>query len=142
MNPFIAVPGLGDFALLVLRLTIGLMFAMSGFFKLTTTDRRDKMRDSLSQAGVPAGLAPLVSSGELIGGVSVVLGFVTAAGSAVLFIISLGALVTMSIPKAEGEGIHKLENILYMPEALLTAALLVLTATGPGAWSLDALLLR
>jgi putative oxidoreductase len=135
-----ALPQLADLALLILRLVIGGMFAMSGFFKLTDGERRQKMAESLVKAGVPASLTPAMSAAELVGGVLVLLGLLTVGGAAILLVISLGALVTTSLPKAEGEGIHKLENILYTPEALLAAGLLVLVATGAGGWSLDALL--
>jgi uncharacterized membrane protein YphA (DoxX/SURF4 family) len=55
----------------------------------------------------------------------------------VLFVISVGAMVTTTIPNAKGSGIHKLENLLYAPEAILAAALLALAALGAGGWSLD-----
>ena len=38
-----SVPALGDLALLVLRLVVGGMFAMSGYFKLTDAARKQKM---------------------------------------------------------------------------------------------------
>ena len=134
---FLSVPSLADFALLALRLVIGLMFAMSGYFKLSDPERRQKMRDSLQGAGIPVALTPVISAVELIGGLLVVLGLLTAVGSLGLLAISLGALITTGIPKAEGSGIHKLENLLYMPEAILTGALLVLLAMGAGGWSID-----
>ncbi|MDB5614912.1 MAG: hypothetical protein JWQ22_2565 [Devosia sp.] len=135
-----SLPALADFALLVLRLVVGLMFAMSGYFKLTKPERRQKMRDSLQQAGVPVGLTPVMSGLELVGGVLVVLGLLTTVGSLALLVVSLGALVTTGIPQAEGQGVHKLENVLYSPDAILAASLLVLLAVGSGGWSVDALL--
>ena len=132
-----AIPALGDLALLVLRVVIGAMFALSGFFKLTDGERRKKMEDSLANAGMAKGLAPLVSAVELLAGLGVLFGLLTAISALGLLAISLGALITTAIPKAEGAGIHKLENILYTPEALLVAGTLVLMATGPGGWSLD-----
>ncbi|SFC00957.1 DoxX family membrane protein [Devosia psychrophila] len=135
-----SLPALADFALLVLRLVIGLMFAMSGFFKLTNPERRQKMRASLQKAGVPIALTPILSSVELVGGVLVVLGLLTTVGALALLAVGLGALLTTGIPKAEGQGVHKLENVLYAPEAILAAGLLVLLAMGAGGWSVDALL--
>ena len=132
-----SLPPLADLALLFLRLVIGLMFALSGFFKLTDAERREKMRSSLQGAGVPPSLAPLLSSLELVGGISVVLGLFTVPGALVLLAISLGALVTTTLPTAEGKGVHKLENVLYSPETLLVAGLLVLVALGAGGRSLD-----
>lgn len=135
-----SLPFLADFALLVLRLVIGLMFAMSGYFKLTDPQRRRKMGDSLRQAGVPVALTPILSAMELVGGLLVVLGLLTTLGSLALLALSVGALLTTGLPKAEGAGIHKLENTLYTPEAILAAALLGLLAVGAGGWSVDALL--
>ena len=134
------VPALADAALLVLRLVAGGMFALSGYFKLTDPERRQKMARSLEEAKLPRVLTPAVSLAELAGGVLVLLGLLTAIGSVALLIISLGALLTTSIAKAEGEGIGKVENVLYAPEPILCAALLVLLAVGAGTWSLDAML--
>ncbi|NGP16934.1 DoxX family membrane protein [Devosia aurantiaca] len=133
----ISLPALADLALLLLRLVIGLMFALSGWFKLTDPDRREKMAGSLSEAGVPKALTPVFSAAELVGGVLVVLGLLTVPGALMLLVITLGALVTTAIPKAEGEGVHKLEYVLYAPETLLAAGMLVLLAVGAGEWSLD-----
>ena len=132
-----AIPAAGDLALLVVRVVIGAMFTLSGFFKLTDPARRTKMEESLANAGMARGLAPLVSAVELLAGLGVLFGLVTAISALGLLAISLGALITAAIPKAEGKGIHKFENILYTPEALLVAGALVLMATGPGGWSLD-----
>lgn len=132
-----AAPALVDFTLLLLRLTIGVMFALSGFFKLAKPERGQKMARSLTDAGLPTGLAPVIALGELLGGVGVVLGLFTLPAALVLFVISVGAMVTTTIPNAKGSGIHKLENLLYAPEAILAAALLALAALGAGGWSLD-----
>ena len=132
-----SIPALTDLALLFLRLAIGLMFALSGWFKLTDPERREKMAGSLGEAGIPKTVTPIVSAAELLGGIAVVLGFLTVPGALVLLVITLGALVTTAIPKAEGKGVHKLENVLYASEMPMAVGLLVLVAVGAGAWSLD-----
>lgn len=131
------VPALADLALLVVRLVIGVMFALSGYFKLTDPQRRQKMADSLKSGGIPPALAPQFSAVELLGGLGVTFGLLTALAALGLLVIAVGALVTVIVPKAKGEGIHKLENLLYAPETLLAAGLLVLVAIGAGRWSLD-----
>ena len=68
-----SIPALADLALLLLRLAIGLMFTLSGWFKLTDRERREKMASSLGEAGLPRALTPVVSAAELLGGISVVL---------------------------------------------------------------------
>lgn len=134
-------PPLLDLTLLLLRWTVGMMFTLSGFYKLTDASRGASMRQSLEQAGLPKALAAPVATVELIAGLALVVGLLGALSAAALLLISLGAFVTTTLPKAEGKGIHRLENLLYAPEALLSAALLVLLATGAGAWSLDRVLL-
>jgi len=137
-----AVPALADVALLILRLTVGLMFALSGYFKLTVPERRQKMEASLKSGGMSPGLAPLVSAGELIGGIGVTVGLLTVPAALVLLIISLVAGISVVWPKAEGQSIHKIENVLYSPEALIAVTMLVLLAIGAGSISLDAMLFR
>lgn len=133
----VSIPFLSDLALLLVRLAIGLMFALSGFFKLTRPERKEKMAASLGEAGVPKTLTPLFSAAELLGGISIVLGLWTVPGALVLLVITLGALITTAIPNAEGQGIHKFENVLYAPEVPMAVGLLVLVAAGAGGWSLD-----
>ena len=134
------LPWLTDPALLLLRLTVGLMFTLSGFYKLTDPARGKKMRDTLRGAGIPAGLAVPLSLIELVGGAALMLGLLTVPSGLALFGISIVAFLTTTLPHAKGHGVHKLENLLYAPEALLSAGLLVLIALGPGALSLDRLL--
>jgi putative oxidoreductase len=134
---FQSFPALADPALFLLRLAIGLMFALSGWFKLTDPDRREKMAKSLRDAGISPALTPLVSAAEFLGGVLLVLGFLTLPAALLLLAITVGALVTTAIPKAEGEGVHKLENVLYAPEVPMAAGLLLLVAVGAGAWGVD-----
>jgi putative oxidoreductase len=54
----------------------------------------------------------------------------------------LVALITVTAKEAASEGapLLRLSSLLYTPEVLLIALLLVLLATGPGMWSLDATL--
>ena len=137
MNWLTQISALLDPALLLLRLTVGLMFALSGFYKLTDSSRGASMRQTLEKAGFPGVLARPLSVVELLGGLALVLGLLGALSAAALLAISVVAFVTTTLPKAEGKGVHKLENLLYAPEALLSVALLVLVATGAGSWSLD-----
>ena len=78
-----------------------------------------------------------MASVELIAGLALILGLASALSAAALLAISMVALFTTTLPRTKGEGIHKLENLLYAPEALLCLVLLVLMATGAGGWSLD-----
>jgi len=130
-------PALYDPTLLVLRLTVGLMFAMSGYYKLTKAARGKSMRDTLQSAGLPRPLAPPLAALEAVAGAMLAMGLLTALSALALFGISIVAFATTTLPNAKGEGIHRLENLLYAPEAVLSATLLVLLATGAGGWSLD-----
>lgn len=134
------IPALTDWVLLLLRLVVGLMFALSGYFKLTKPDRTHSMQQTLTSAGVPAAFARPLSVIEMLAGASLLVGLLSVPSALALLGISVVAFATVTLPNAKGHGIHKLENLLYAPETLLSAALLVLIATGAGDWSLDRLI--
>lgn len=133
----ISLPGLIDFALLVARLIIGVMFTLSGYFKLTDPERKAKMAKSLETGGIPTSLTVPLSAIELLAGIGLTLGLLTALAALLLAILTLVALVTVTSKEIKSSGIHWLEDLLYLPETLLMGALLVLVATGAGGWSLD-----
>jgi putative oxidoreductase len=133
-----------DAALLVARLAPGLMFASSGWLKLTRRDRHQAMIESLRKGHIPATrlMARVVPMFELLAGLALALGFCTGLSASILLVISLVALITVTAKEAASEGapLLRLSSLLYTPEVLLIALLLVLLATGPGMWSLDATL--
>lgn len=135
-----------DGALLIARLVVGLMFATSGWMKLTRADRRRAMVESLRKGGIPAvqPMARIVPIFELAAGAFLILGFATGLAALVLLVISAVALVTVTAKDALSEGpwVLRISSLLYAPEALLIALTVVLLSTGPGALSCDAALAR
>jgi putative oxidoreductase len=131
-----------DVALLALRMVVGTSFALSGWFKLTASERRRRMEQSLAEAKMPRPrqLAPLVAAGELVGGMSLVLGLMAPLGAGLLLAITAVAFLTVVVPSEKARGVERVENLLYTPEALFLVTTFLLTTTGAGRLSLDALL--
>ncbi|CAN5383830.1 hypothetical protein BH10PSE4_BH10PSE4_37440 [soil metagenome] len=132
--------GLAPYAVLAARLVVGVMFALSGWCKLTNAEQHAKMRRSLQEAGIPAPEVQgwFVSACELLFGGLLVLGLATLLSAGVLAIICLVALFTVTGKEIEGVSpLMRLSSLLYTPEVLLLALLAWLIAAGPGALSLD-----
>jgi putative oxidoreductase len=75
-----------DFALLFLRIMVGLVFIDSGYNDLKGAGTRSK------SLGLPKGFTTFLGAAELLGGVAVVIGFLTQLAAIGLVLIMLGAL--------------------------------------------------
>jgi uncharacterized membrane protein YphA (DoxX/SURF4 family) len=82
--------------ILLARLSVGPLFAISGGSKLFAPARRDEMRRTITAAGLPAPAmsAVLISSVEFIADIFLVLGFLTPLCCLLLIGNMLGALGT------------------------------------------------
>ena len=92
------------------------------------------------EAGIaaPRKTARFVSVCEFVGGALLILGLMTTLAAAVLFIISLVALLTVTRKSVEGTSLgYRLSSYLDLPETLLMTILFWLMVQGPGLWSLD-----
>ena len=121
--------GLG---LLVLRVVVGVVFIAHGSQKLFTYGLAG-ITGGFEQMGVPMAsvAAPLVTFVELIGGVALILGFLTPIAAALLAIDMLGAILF----------VHG-KNGLFLPNGYefaltLLAANVTLLLAGPGAAAVD-----
>lgn len=133
-------PGLMEAAPFVARIVVGGMFFLSGFYKLFSAPSAEKMQKTMVAAGIaaPRRTARLVSACELAGGALLILGLMTTLAAAVLFVISLVALVTVTRKSVEGTSLgYRLSSYLDLPETLLMTLLFWLMVQGPGLWSLD-----
>ena len=133
-------PGLMEAAPFVARIVVGGMFFLSGFYKLFSAPSAEKMQKTMVAAGIaaPRRTARLVSACELAGGALLILGLMTTLAAAVLFVISLVALVTVTRKSVEGTSLgYRLSSYLDLPETLLMTILFWLMVQGPGLWSLD-----
>lgn len=125
-----------DTALLIVRVITGLTMFMHGWQKLTGPGFGG-VGDMFAGMDIPlpAVAGPLVMLVELIGGVLLVLGLGTRVVGAAFVVVMLGALffVHLSAGFYAADGGYELVLLL----AAVSAALSV---SGPGAWSLDAVI--
>jgi putative oxidoreductase len=133
-------PFLNEIAPFVARIAVGAMFFLSGFYKLFTAASAEKMRKTMVEAGIaaPRETAKFVSVCELVFGALLILGLFASVAAAVLFVISLVALITVTAKSVEGTSFgYRLSSYLDLPETLLLILLFWLVCVGPGLWSLD-----
>jgi putative oxidoreductase len=131
--------------ILIARLSVGALFALSGGGKLFVPSRRDEMVRTLRAAGVPAPPvnAVLVSSVEFLFGSLLIVGFLTPLCCLMLSGVMVVALATTVLPRVEATSLASwLSSVLYLPEVLYVLILVWLLVSGPGWFSLDYLTWR
>ena len=135
-------------ALTLNRVALGAFFTISGYHKLFTASRHATLTMTLQEAGVPAlrfmqWLVPIV---EFAAGWALMIGLLSVLAAFGLFVVCLTALALDAIKRIRGwmpiDRADWLGDLLYLPEALYCIGLSVVMLAGPGAWSLDALILR
>ncbi len=116
---------------LLVRVSLGLMFAQAGWGKLGNLERTAGFFSSL---GIPApGFhAGLVAGVELVGGTALVLGLLSRLVSIPLSITMIVAILTAKLSDVGG-----IIDLITLDETLYLAVLFALIAVGPGSWSLD-----
>lgn len=121
---------------LVMRLVIGYVFMLTGWGKLNNLPQ---MIQNFTEWGIPFPgiLTPFVSGVEFFGGILLMLGLFTRIPAAMLAVVML-----VAIKSAKWENVDSLETLLGFEEMTYFAAFLWLAIAGPGAVSLDRLLLR
>lgn len=121
---------------LIMRLVVGYVFMLTGWAKLNNLPQ---MIQNFSEWGVPFPeiLTPFVSAVECIGGAMLILGLFTRIPAAMLTVVMI-----VAIKAAKWENVDSFETLLGFEEATYMAAFLWLAIAGPGAASLDRLLLR
>ncbi len=132
-------PATGAFALLLNRLFLGLFFAMSGFHKLFNKGRHAQLVVTLESSHIP--LVRInqwwVPAVELLGGIALVAGILAPLAALALTVECVVAVATDGWKRiASYRPIDKadwLDDLLYLPETLAIAALLVIVGLGPGA---------
>jgi putative oxidoreductase len=121
---------------LVMRLVVGYVFMLTGWAKLNNLPQ---MIQNFTEWGIPYPriLTPFVSGVEFFGGILLMLGLFTRIPAAMLAVVML-----VAIKSAKWENVDSLETLLGFEEMTYFAAFLWLAIAGPGAISLDSLLLR
>jgi putative oxidoreductase len=132
---------LEQYALLLVRVSLGLFFAISGANKLFVAGRRQTMYETLVEAEVPFPrlMTYFVSGVELVGGSLLTVGFLSSPACVALLIDMLVAILTTKL-SAMPKGLSPLNwlaDFLYLPEVLYVLYFILLICFGPGKLSVD-----
>jgi len=132
---------LEQYAILLVRVSIGLFFAISGANKLFVAGGTKPVYETLVQAKVPFPhlMAYFVSGVEFVGGSLVTVGFLASPASVALLIEMIVATLTSAVftlPKGLSP-LSWLDDFLYLPEVLYVLFFFWLICSGPGKFSAD-----
>ena len=132
---------LEQYAILLVRVSIGLFFAISGGNKLFVAGGMKPVYETLVQAKVPfpRQTAYFVSSVEFVGGSLLTVGFLSSPACVALLIDMVVATLTSAVstlPKGLSP-LSWLDDFLYLPEVLYVLFFIWLICSGPGKFSVD-----
>ncbi len=121
---------------LIMRLVVGYTFMLAGWGKLT---HLAQITENFVGWGIPFPkiLTPFVSSVECFGGAMLILGLFTRIPAAMLAVVMI-----VAIKSAKWGDVDSLETLLGFEEAAYFAGFMWLAIAGPGAASLDRLLVN
>jgi len=130
-----------QYAVLLVRISLGVFFAISGANKLFADGGMKPVYETLVQAKVPFPrvMAYFVSSVEFVGGSLLTVGFLSSPVCVALLIDMAVATLTsaiLTIPKKLSP-ISWLDDFLYLPEVLYVLFFFWLICSGPGKFSVD-----
>src|SRR5579862_3741748 len=132
---------LEQYAILLVRVSIGLFFAISGANKLFVAGGTKPVYDTLVKAKVPfpRQTAYFVASVEFVCGSLLTLGFFSSPACVALLIDMTVATITEAIfTIAKGvSGLSWLDDFLYLSEVLYVLFFIWLICSGPGRFSVD-----
>lgn len=126
------------------RILIGLFFCISGGTKLFVPSQLIVMQRTMVQSHIPFPhvSALFVSSVEFACGGALLLGLLTPLCAALLAGDMIVAVLTNRIGSIHTSGLAWLDDLLYLPEVLYVLILMWLLFSGPGPYSIDALIAR
>ncbi len=132
---------LEQYAILLVRILLGLFFAISGANKLFVAAGTKTMYETLVKANVPFPhlMASFVSGVEFVGGSLLTVGFLSSPACVALLIDMIVATLTTSLsalPKGLSP-LNWLDDFLYLPEVLYVLFFIWLLCSGPGRFSVD-----
>jgi len=136
--------GSGDleqYAILLVRVSLGLFFAISGANKLFVASRTKAMYETLVEARVPfpRAMTYFVSLVEFAGGCLLAVGLLSSLACVALLVNMLVAILTTKL-SAMPKGLSALswvDDFLYFPEVLYVLFFVWLICSGPGKFSVD-----
>jgi putative oxidoreductase len=133
--------GVQPYAILLVRVALGLFFAISGANKLFVASRTEAMYKTLVEARVPFphAMTWFVSFVEFAGGCLLAVGLFSSLAGLALLVDMLVAIVTTGLSSmAKGlSALNWLDDFLYLPEVLYVLFFVWLICSGPGKFSLD-----
>ena len=132
---------LEQYAMLLVRVSIGLFFAISGANKLFIAGGTKPVYETLVKSKVPfpQQTAYFVSGVELVCGSLLAVGFLSSPACVALLIDMTVAVLTNSLstlPKGLSP-LNWLDDFLYLPEVLYVLFFIWLLCSGPGKFSVD-----
>jgi putative oxidoreductase len=132
---------LEQYAILLVRVSLGLFFAISGANKLLVPGRAHAMYETLVEAKVPAPhlMTYFVSGVEFVGGSLLTVGLISSLACVALLVDMLVAILTTSLsamPKGLS-ALNWLDDFLYLPEVLYVLFFIWIICSGPGKFSVD-----
>jgi putative oxidoreductase len=132
---------LEQYAILLVRVSIGVFFAISGGNKLFVAGGTKPVYDTLVKAKVPfpRQTAYFVAGVEFVCGSLLALGFLSSPASVALLIDMTVATLTSSLstlPKGLSP-LNWLDDFLYLPEVLYVLFFVWFICSGPGRFSVD-----
>src|SRR5258708_30122815 len=121
---------------LIMRLIVGYVFMLSGWGKLNNLPQ---ITQNFIEWGIPFPklLTPFVSGVEFFGGIMLILGLFTRIPAAMLAVV-----MVVAIRSAKWGDVDSLETLLGFEEMTYFAAFMWLAIVGPGAASLDRLVVN
>ena len=132
---------LEQYASLLVRISLGLFFAISGANKLFVAGRTQTMYETLVEAKVPFPhlMTYFVSGVEFVGGCLLIVGFLSSLACVALLVDMLVAILTAKLsamPKGLSP-LNWLDDFLFLPEVLYVLFFILLICFGPGEFSID-----
>ena len=136
--------GSGDleqYAILLVRVSLGLFFAISGANKLFVAGGTKTMYETLVEAKVPFPhlVTYFVAGVEFVAGSLLAVGFLSSLACFALLVDMLVAILTTKL-SAMPKGLpplNWLDDFLYLPEVLYVLFFIWLICFGPGKFSVD-----
>src|SRR5258707_7539428 len=132
---------LEQYAILLVRVSLGLFFAISGANKLFVAGGTKPVYETLVKAKVPFPhlMAYFVSGVEFVGGSLVTVG-VLSSPACVALLVDMPVAILMTKLSAMPKGLSPLnwlDDFLYLPEVLYVLFFILLICFGPGKLSID-----
>ena len=130
-----------QYAILLVRVSLGLFFAISGANKLFVAGNKQTMYETLVKAKVPFPrlMTYFVSAIEFAGGCLLSVGFLSILACVALLVDMLVAILTTNLPSMPKglSPLNWLDDFLYLPEVLYILFFIWLICFGPGKFSVD-----